>query len=237
MSVAERARDERDVLLSASLFNRALAYKPHDSELVAAVARFTKQRAWVKRLRIVTIWGVTALAFAAVTLWATRLYNSRMARRNSIQAKVVATPVPKLPQTTLPMVSASQYEARDVPTRDMTIRRASLGRDNTRRVNDAASVGQSSITRSVQIVITGASGGRLLIDGAEQPWFGVRHELTTGLHRFEVIAPNEGCCVPSQPKLIEVSPGKSDQKDISGYRVSGKYIVRARSSGRHVDLR
>jgi len=67
-------------------------------------------------------------------------------------------------------------------------------------------------TRVVQVLIAGASGGRLSIDGIEQPWFGVRHELTLGKHRFEVLPPNETCCVTPQPKTVEIVQGPAEQK-------------------------
>ena len=206
VSVAQRARDERDVLLSVSLFNRALAYKPHDTELVAVVARLSKQRVWAKRARRITIWGAIATTVATSAVWAARLYNLRIARRIAIQPKFEAVLSPQLSQTILPNASVTQAGTREMPVRDTTNNRVSQNRDDLRRISEGQSLKRLSGTRSVQIVITGASGGRLLIDATEQPWFGVHHELTTGIHRFEVLPPNEVCCVPPQPKLIEIVP-------------------------------
>ena len=209
---AERARDERDVLLSAALFNRALAYKPHDSELVASVARLAKQRAWSKRLRRISVIGATAIVATAASLWAARIYNSWLARHRQPAAKL---------ESSLPLPPASvgssnaEVTVPDAPAavvRGPTRQRVATVRDSNRRALEGTVAAQAVDTRPVQVVITGASGGRLLIDGAEQPWFGVRHELTIGTHRFEVLAPNESCCVPQQPKAVEIVPGSSDQR-------------------------
>ena len=212
VSVAERARDERDVLLSASLFNRALAYKPHDSELIAAVARLAKQRAWVRRIRKFAIWGGATAILALAVLVSVRLLNSRI-NRHSPQSKAEPTAVPHSTQLVVPIVAAMPSEPVPQPAKNAYTKRPQPARDN-HRASDAIPVEQSSETRSVQVIITGASGGRLLIDGAEQSLFGVHHELSTGMHRFEVLPPNEACCVPPPPKTIEITPGANDQKVI-----------------------
>jgi len=213
VSVAERARDERDVFLSASLFNRALAYKPHDSELIAAVARLAKQRAWVRRIRKFAIWGGATATLALAVLVSSRLLNSRINRHSLHQSKGEPTAVPQSTQLVAPIAAALPSELLPLPAKNALTKRSQPVRDN-RRASDAIPVGQSSETRSVQVIITGASGGRLLIDGAEQSWFGVHHELSTGMHRFEVLPPNEACCVPLPPKTIEITPGDNDQKVI-----------------------
>ena len=56
------------------------------------------------------------------------------------------------------------------------------------------------------MVLSGAAGSRLLIDGLERSWFGVKHELDMGVHRFDVIAPNEQCCVVPEPKIVTIGP-------------------------------
>jgi serine/threonine protein kinase len=209
ISVAERARDERDVLLSASLFNRALAYKPHDSELVAAVARLAKQRAWGRRIRKLAVWGGLAATLALGVFIVNRALNLRSSRHSAAKTKAELAVLPEASQLTLPSAEVPS-EVAPLPAKNSN-KRAPPVRDS-RRVADAVRAGQASETRSVQVIITGASGGRLLIDGAEQSWFGVHHELSTGMHRFEVLPPNEGCCVQPPPKSIEITPGTNDQK-------------------------
>ncbi len=212
VSAAENARDERNVLLSASLFNRALAYKPNDSELVASVARLAKQRAWTRRVRKIGLWSAFAAMTVAVALLAAKFHNLRVASRTASSPKtepaLPSAPAGGSATNTEAVEQGPAPAAARAPTRP----RPNPIHDGSRRAADGVASGQSPQKRPVQIVITGASGGRLLIDGTEQPWFGVRHELAIGSHRFEVLPPNESCCVTPQPKTVEVAAGSSDQK-------------------------
>ena len=211
VSVAEEARDDHDVLLSASLFNRALAYKPHDSDLISAVAHLAKQRAWAKRLRRIGLWGAGVAVTVTVALGGTHLYKSWVVKRKASSAKLETAPSSSFVVSSQPSPVELQQDSPPVAAKGATKQRAIPIRDGGRRAIETA-VAPSSDTRSVQVVITGASGGRLLIDGTEQPWFGVRHDLTIGSHRFDVMPPNESCCVTPASKAVEIVPGSSEQK-------------------------
>jgi serine/threonine-protein kinase len=213
VSVAEKARNERNVLLAASLFNRALAHKPHDSELVATVARLSKQRARVKRARAISIWGVFTAILISAGVWAARVGNLQTSHGTRGGPRSIrAEPLAKLSPVGARKPTVALNGTPEAPARGRKTNRPSQGHESIRRATDGDSDGQLPETRSVQIVITGASGGRLLIDGTEEPWFGVRHDLKTGLHRFDVLPPNEGCCLTPQPKFIKIEPGSSEQK-------------------------
>jgi hypothetical protein len=67
-----------------------------------------------------------------------------------------------------------------------------------------------AVTRTVQVELRGAKGSTLLIDGVERSWFGVKHELTLGPHRFSVVAPTDNCCVVPEPRVIKVGPGEGE---------------------------
>jgi len=217
VAAAERARDEGDVMLSASLFNRALAYKPHDSELIASVARLARQRANVRRVHKFAqgsafIAGVAAIGFGTVKFGQSHFAHRRVTVTKPESARSVGLPIVTSapPETMLnsenlgPAASNIPARPRLGPPAKTPQRQGGAGRSNV----------EGSETRAVQIVITGASGGRLLIDGVEQPWFGVHHELRLGSHRFEVLPPNETCCVQPQPKTLDVVRGDSEQKVI-----------------------
>jgi len=212
VAAAEKARNDGDVMLSSSLFNRALAYKPHDSDLIAAVARIAKQRAISRRWRKI---GLSFAVFAGVGLLGIgtlKIYESAALRRH-LPPKRPSHDAPKPTLTSNSIVAATDSSERAMPqSSDTPVRAKSVS--SMRAPSRRGESGTSSAvdTRPVQIVITGASGSRLLIDGAERTWFGVRHELSLGPHRFEVQPPNDTCCVPPQPKVVEVVRGPAEQK-------------------------
>jgi serine/threonine-protein kinase len=212
IAVADRARQARDVLLSASLINRALAYRPHDSELIAAVARLSKQRAWTRRVRRIALLGLLGAVLVAAALWGKRTVTRLSRPSGTEQPKVEAAAPLQSPKSNGYNPSASQNDTLVTVGKELSSRHIPHDRDNVRRNPERMPATQASDTRSVKIVITGASGGRLRIDGVEEPWFGVQHELKLGVHRFEVLPPSEGCCMPTQPKLVDIVPGLSDQR-------------------------
>ena len=217
---ASDARSRREVLLSASLVNRALAYRPHDSDLIAAVARISKQRARFLRVRRVALWGAAGLCLSAAcwggVKWGgdVRFLRAKVnvpsrhgASISSLTPSRMVVNVPVAVSAVIPppMDEGKSNEVRQTPT---------ASRGQTRRAPERAAPTRPAPTRAVQVVITGASGGRLIIDGEEAPWLGVHHELEIGLHRFEVVPPSESCCVPSAPKLVQILPGLEDQRVI-----------------------
>jgi eukaryotic-like serine/threonine-protein kinase len=210
VAAADKARNDGDVILSSSLFNRALAYKPHDSDLIAAVARIAKQRAISRR------WRKTGFSFAVVAcagllgFGTLKIYES-VALRRHLPPQRPSHAAPKPSVTSNSIVSAVDSSERVMPqSPDVPVRPKSVL--PTRALSRRSEPGSAVDTRPVQIVITGASGSRLLIDGTERSWFGVRHELSLGPHRFDVQPPNETCCVPPQPKVVEVVRGPAEQK-------------------------
>jgi serine/threonine-protein kinase len=213
LTAASRARDQRQVLVSASLINRALAYRPHDSELIAAVARISKQRARSLRARRITLFAAVAASIGGlgVVLYAW----SKPRHPNVVQPSARASSASAVRATEPPLMESVPPPVVEESTNVVENRRApSIGHAMPRRTAERPVVARPAATRSVQVVITGASGGRLLIDGEEVPWLGVHHELEVGAHRFEVVPPSESCCVPSAPKVIQILPGLEDQRVI-----------------------
>jgi serine/threonine protein kinase len=213
VTTAERVRDAGDVILSTSLFNRALAYKPHDSDLIAAVARLAKQRAAARRWRKLGQGFALLLGAGLIGLGATKIYESRLRRATPPRNNTVSRAAPPAAAVAVvPTADSSQAVVSQAPSNApaRTSKPVAPSRVTSRR-GDVGTAGQSD-SRPVQIVITGASGSRLFIDGTERPWFGVRHELSIGPHRFEAQPPNETCCVPLAPKVIDVVRGDTEQK-------------------------
>ena len=213
LEAARQARQSRQVLLSVSLINRALAYRPHDSELIAAVAGITKQRARSRRSRQFAVWGTVFLAFVVAVAFTVRGIRPHL---NPQRLAVRPTPVVARAEVTqtIQAAPAPAAESSEVDTRVVEPRRLIVAEreHQVRRPPERTIVARPPPTRSVQVVITGASGGKLRIDGEEVPWLGVHHELEVGIHHFEVIPPSESCCQATAPKQIQVLPGLEDQR-------------------------
>ena len=214
LAAARDARARREVILSASLVNRALAYRPHDSDLIAAVARISKQRARSLRLRRVALWGAAGLCLSAACWRGVRLVRVKLSDRIHHGASISSETSSRIVVDAPAVAPAVVPPPKDEDNSNEVRRTPIASRGQTRRALERAAPTRPAPTRSVQVVITGASGGRLIIDGEEAPWLGVHHELDIGPHRFEVVPPSESCCVPSAPRLIQIVPGLEDQRVI-----------------------
>ena len=236
VAAAGRARDEREVLLSASLFNRALAYKPHDSELIVLVVRLAKQRAWSKRLRQISLIGASAAVAASGGLLVVRTYNSRLAQRRQHLLRVCAFAGNQSRDTHCVEYPGGRKEF--VPGRRQGTGQATRGpRKRPTRDGECRSFRIQPICARCKSSLRVPRAGVLMIDGEEQPWFGVRHELTVGT--ASVRSP----C--SQRKLLcaTATEGRRDNtrqlgpESIFGHRISRSHAVCARTGWRNLDLR
>jgi eukaryotic-like serine/threonine-protein kinase len=201
---ARKARERNQVTVAASLLNRALALRPNDPVLMSEVARVSRLRRYARLARRIAL-GVGVLfvgvgGVAAVALREPPKVRHRVEARSvpSATAKPIASQlasmgdkvpsVPSLVLSPLPPI---------VPTR-ASVRVQSLRPEEPR----------AGGTRLVQVIVSGAAGSRMLIDGIEQRWFGAQHELSVGEHQFEVIPPNDTCCVAPAPRIVQVQAGE-----------------------------
>jgi len=201
---AERARKAGQVTVAAAHFNRALALRPSDAELLAEVSRATRQRRRGTTLRV----GVVGLALVGAVLAASALLRPASRAVHSAPAKQVETgaasrltPAPTertRPVASVPPGMSDGGSERVVPSMRPPVRVPPSRPDQS----------DSPGTRTVQVVVSGVAGSRMLIDGEERRWFGTRHELPVGMHRFEAVPPNDTCCIVPEPKLVDVRPGE-----------------------------
>lgn len=210
-TLVEQAQSERRkgaVVTAAALYNRALALRPADPAILADVARLTRAQRF--RRTLLRISAVAVLLGLGVGAWA--LSKSRfdppLVKRVS-QRKAAAPPASATfpsPRPTSKVITAPERppETATKPESHLVARPSAAPARPTSRT-----VGGSG-TRTVQVVVSGAAGSRLLVDGVERDWFGVKHELEFGVHRFQVIAPNEQCCVTPEPRVVKVGPGDGD---------------------------
>lgn len=227
------AREEGDVLRAAGLFNRALAFKPDDTQLLAEVAGLARRAR--RRRRVVRMGSGALLAggLAGAALW---VGNSLMADRSSSSeshemgrapvgsppATAAATasetrvptavspgpaPVPST-ASAQPEPSAPSTGASETPRASETIpRKPEIAR---RKPQNRPSPPETSEVRDVRTLVIGPQNAKVRIDGKLEPWFRTR-QLTLGPHTFEFVPPNSECCEPTAPRTIEIVPGEGAQ--------------------------
>ncbi len=206
VAAARLARQSGEVILAAGLFNRALAYQPDNREVL-------KELAWLARRHRLRSLGWVALLPVVLGVGVFAYRQARAARRDS-HAVVVSPTTPLAARPALLSPLGPESASSQVAPNGVARNRPAL-RIPPRVLSGAADPNRASAkdgSRSVQVVLTGAAGGRLRIDGAERPWFGVRHDLSFGSHRFEVLPPNDTCCVVPPARDILVAPGDGEQR-------------------------
>jgi serine/threonine-protein kinase len=195
-TAGEQARKQRQMAPAAQHFNRALAYRPGDPELIAKVTglrRYWQLRRAARQTIIVAavVLGVSLVGWQAVAL--KRALFTPIARSEPAERQTVA----KRDPTQLALPSA---QAIADPTRPKLPTRPGI-RPATKKLPP----------RLVNVRITGAMGGSLKIDGQAKEWFGVQHELEPGEHLFEFVPPDDTCCV-AQAQRVLIKEGEGVQQ-------------------------
>jgi serine/threonine-protein kinase len=195
----ESARASGDYPLATAQFNRALAYRPGDPDLVRRVTRLARRKRFVVGARAAT--GVTLFLGLAVVV-GVKVRN---------HAGGAAHPAPKLGAKPSPSGALAPAGERPgvapvpassgsgAPSHLLPRRRASATpREPSRPPAEVA-------TRAVLVDVTGPKGGYLKIDGVrEDTWFGRQHQLSVGSHTFEFVPNDSECCSSvAQTKIIE----------------------------------
>ena len=201
VALGKKARKSRDVPAAAAWFNRALAFRPNDKELLEQVAGMEKR----ERLRRIAIrGGGIALASAGLGLVA-----FGVARATRVP-KLVATPESPVVlasrdfnQFRAPVPSGEPTKSGPAPTVPSELK-------GTWPKIPGSATPASDGTRIVRVVIQGAPG-TVKIDGVTKPWYGVDHELALGAHTFEFVPPDEKCCKRQAAKTIMVVEGDGTQ--------------------------
>jgi serine/threonine-protein kinase len=205
---AQRLREQRDVMAAAACYNRALAYRPDDAELLAAVStlsRSQKTRRIAERV-LLALLGIALVAGTVVLI--ARFRPERAPPPAPSEKPVSAAPSP--PQ--LPVASAKASAAVVAP--EPAPPRRTSPRAIPRPAVDAPVDGVGR----VRVVLSGPASATVRIDGTEVPWFGKVHELTPGEHSFEFVAPNEQCCERGKTIRVRVpaSTGPDDVHVVQG---------------------
>jgi len=211
---AKAAREQRDLPGAAACYNRALAYRPDDPQLLASVS--TLQRAQFSRAALLRVSQALALVLglSALGLGISKLLPSEdSAERPPASASAPTSP----PRTEVPALSNS---AALVPTSSAV---APVTVDVSKSAERVRSTGSRPVPKPsaepeaslepvrVRILVDGPQNAVVRIDGAESAWFGKVHELPAGEHSFEFVPPDEQCCERGQTLRLRLAPSSSGE--------------------------
>lgn len=202
------AREDGEVLRAAALFNRALAYRPDDTQLLADVVGLARRDRFKRRLlSLSVVVAVMSLALGAsfwVMAWEQAPEKSARGAASSPKNPAAFPPFLK-PVPAEPSVEKDRKETTppDTPTPALTPR-------VTRPKTQAPRPEESPGTRSVVTPVVGPQNARVRIDGQLLPWF-QKHNLSVGPHTFEFVPPNIECCETSPPRTVDIVAGEGDQ--------------------------
>ncbi|HEY0462736.1 MAG TPA: serine/threonine-protein kinase, partial [Polyangiaceae bacterium] len=192
---ANAARAAKNFVGAAAAFNRALAFRPDDSELLRQVAQIARG----ERVRRVVRRGTVALLAAAAVVgvvggFAAWLHSRPLpsATAASVAAqRPTADALGPAPSAEAPPTAAS---ASAEPRRTAPEAARRSGHTPPRPAPSAA----APELATVRVVVDGPKNATVKVDGQEIVWFGSTHELTVGPHSFQFVPPNEECCVAPQ---------------------------------------
>ncbi|HYP87105.1 MAG TPA: serine/threonine-protein kinase [Polyangiaceae bacterium] len=196
------ARDGGDVMLATTSFNRALAYRPDDTDLISEVsslARRQRLRRWLMQGAVILTGSlIIAAALGGVFKVAAKLRGTNAHKPPA--APVAVSNAQHGPSTTVvgrAAGSAEQVTPAHKPRRRPAKPVASEAPKETPEMG------------TVRVAVVGPANATVFVDGSPfDNWFGVAHELPAGDHVFEFRPPNTECCVGPVMKTIKVRGGE-----------------------------
>lgn len=225
MSRAKTARERRDVPTASACYNRALAYRPDDPQLLASVSTLQRsERARVNRRR--ALWVAGGLGVLCALLATVRSYRSSAiapvstnipsatntpasasvgARSATAQPSASALAAPSMSAGSAPSASASSTVPVDSASKPSSERRSS--RPGPKPLSEPLEQGPAH----VRILVDGPQNATVRIDGTDTAWFGKIHELSPGEHTFEFLPPDEQCCERGQTLRLRLAPNSSEE--------------------------
>jgi len=197
---AHAARATKDFVGAAALFNRALAFRPDDSELLRQVAQIARGASVRRALRRGAVVLLALGAAAGITSGGVAWMRARPAAATSsapAEPRPSAVAIESTPSAKVPTAAASaSAEPRRTPSE--VVRRP--GHVPPRPSASAA----TPELATVRVLVDGPKNATVKVDGQEIVWFGPPHELTVGPHTFQFVPPNEECCVAPQTMVVNV---------------------------------
>lgn len=204
---ASEARSRGDVVRAAALFNRALAYRPDNTQLLAEVAGLARRGRLKKRLSslggaLLLLLGIAGAVYGLRGLFRSDEPSAKANRQRKIDPVTrVNELIRQASKTKKDDAAAPAEPALEVVQEPKVVRSPKLS--PPKREDPPG-------TRSVRTPVVGPQNARVRIDGQLLPWF-QRHTLSIGPHTFEFVPPNNECCETSPPLTVQVTAGEGDQ--------------------------
>lgn len=206
---ASEARAQGDVVRAAALFNRALAYRPDNTQLLAEVAGLARRERLKKQM---SSWGGALLlclmaAGGAYLLRGVFASDKVVQKQNSNKNKPPIGDINALVKKAVQTPRAAQKEVPAEPEKAVVQAPKVI---HVPKLASAPKQEDPPGMRAVRTPVVGPQNARVRIDGQLLPWF-QRHTLSVGPHTFEFVPPNSECCETSPPVTVQVVAGEGDQ--------------------------
>jgi eukaryotic-like serine/threonine-protein kinase len=196
--LGRRARDQGEVAAAASAYNRALAFRPDDTDLLAQVAGLARRERMKKNAVRVAAVALVSVLFGGAAYGVTRIWRG--------------TPPPTSPEDSA-LVESRKSQTRIQPevvgrAEPQTAKRPVQRKPpkNVQFVPGPPPVAKGG-TRQVQIVVRGATGSKIFVDGGSERQNSQSFELDIGPHTYTVKPPNDECCVAPPTTPFTLVPG------------------------------
>jgi hypothetical protein len=209
MEVGSQARSDRDVPLAAACFNRALAYRPDDPDLVRTVTGLAQaERARRTLLRVASATGFAIAALAAAYGIVRGVRSVGWWRDESAAGLRAGTRGASEPAAG-PVGSGQVRLAPSSGAGSATVPDRPAPQPRPRVISAARAAPKS---RDVAVIVKGAGGAQFTLDGLRTDWFGATFPLTVGrtyVFGFLPPAQDPDCCVGSSESVtIPDGPGR-----------------------------
>jgi serine/threonine-protein kinase len=207
--LGRQARLAHEMPRAAGLFNRALAFRPDNTELLAEVAGLARRQRFRRTLRTGVMLGGGVLAVVTAGLIGFQQFTNLEASEPTADDTRVHAGEPD--RSPFARQSSPPRKMGRAPAASGTVERAAVKRTSRlARPKPARSEPDLDQVRAVRIVIDGPQSATVRIDGQVRPWYEPQ-QLSVGPHTFEFIPPNTDCCEHPPPRTVQVLAGDGVQ--------------------------
>jgi serine/threonine-protein kinase len=212
-NLGREARQRREMPRAAALFNRALAFRPDNTGLLAEVAGLARRQRLQRSVRNVALVGASLASvlvlvyvlFGKLEVGRSPATQPSAGAKAKAEQKAVASSKGVAAEPPAPRASAASKGRRPA---DKPRPRPRLARPLP--AESAAEETAVDAERDVRIVIDGPQSASVRIDGQQRAWYQPQ-KLSVGPHTFEFIPPNTECCEHPAPRTVEVVVGEGVQ--------------------------